>query len=164
MSWANSLGHGNGPNDRRAPSAPRRPAPVTRFSVSRSDSRDLGFAVSCLFAGAIDRAEFVKWVYWVIETSEEDLPHFFYELDDAGPYLKDLYAAIGFVPDSPLTPAEEAALQAIGYRRGTLTPDAERISIGEKSSPERAVAALIDLPSIEARFHAAFPFLADASS
>ena len=129
------------------------------FRVSKDDGDDLGFALSCLFAKAITRAEFTAWVYWVIEHAEHDLPAFLFELDDFGPYLKDIYAAVGFVPSSDVTDAERGALEAIGLRRGLAAPTAESIHAGERLSPDRAEVCLAENPHIDARFRSAFPFL-----
>lgn len=129
------------------------------FRVSKNDSEDLGFAVSCLFSGAITRDEFTAWVYWVIEKADHDLPGFFFELDDFGPYLKDIYAAIGFTPSYGPSDSEIAALQGIGYKRGSLQPSVEAVRNGEKYSPARAAACLSQNPDVESRFQAAFPFL-----
>lgn len=129
------------------------------FRVQKKTSEDLGFAISCLFSGAISREEFNQWVYWVIETSEAELPGFFFELDEFGPYLKDIYAAVGFVPSSTLTTGQTTALEAIGYRRGTLPLDEGRVQIGERSSPEKAAGSLNAHPEIDERFRVAFPFL-----
>lgn len=132
---------------------------MTIFRVSKGDSDDLGFAVTCLFTRAITQDEFTAWVYWAIEHAENDLPGFFFELDDFGPFLKDIYAAIGFAPSSGLSDCERDALAAIGYRRGLLEPAPDSIGIGERQSPEQAAACLARHPHNETRFRAAFPFL-----
>lgn len=132
---------------------------MANFRVSKNDSEDLGFAVTCLFTGSISRDEFNQWIYWVIANTDDELPTFFYYLDEFGPGLKDIYAVIGFSPSEDFSESETAALEAIGYRRKTLEPDSYAIKIGERSSPEKAARCLTRNPHIERRFEAAFPFL-----
>lgn len=131
---------------------------MTVWRVEREDDEDLGFVLDCVFAGAIDRAEFREWVWHVVGTAEHPLPSFFFDLDAVESFPAGLFRAIGFSPAVAPTEAERAALSAIAWARGRAS--AERVEAGEIAPRAEAEAALAAAPHVAARFRAAFPFIA----
>lgn len=127
-----------------------------RFRVTKEDSYDLGFADACQLSAAISPEEFVKWVYWVIENSDQDLPSYFFDLDSLSNSAGALYDAIGFVPSPELSDSEEKAIDGIAYKRGAYDPLPD---YDVHISKEDALNALADNPQIEERFRNTFPFI-----
>lgn len=129
---------------------------MAKFRVTIEDSYDLGFADACLLSAAISREEFSKWVYWVIEHSDDELPTYFFGLDSLERRAGALYRAIGFVPSPDLSDSESNAIDGIAYKRGAYDPPPNYDAhIGR----EDALRALADNPHIEQRFRDTFPFL-----
>lgn len=126
-----------------------------KFSVSRDDSPDLGFANICRISGAVSHDEFIQWVYWVIEKSTEDLPIFFFELDGIEKSATSFDRIVGFVPSAGLNPDEEDAVDGIAYSRNTTLGNGYDAHIGRVE----AIDALRRNPQIVDRFNAMFPFV-----
>lgn len=129
---------------------------MAKFRLSRDDSSDLGFALTCLISGVISFDEFKEWIYYVIEHEDiDDIPgHFFKILDIKikSDFTLRVREIIGFYPGFNPTDNERRAICAIGYKRfegynSDFTPK------------ERALAASSRNPHIEQRFRAAFPFI-----
>lgn len=115
----------------------------------RDDSSELGFAVSCLFYGAITMSEFKQWVLSAIERTSEPPMVLIDLLDFSGPLAK-IYEPIGFVPHWPFAESAKTALVGIAFRRGTAPVD------GPLTSTE-AEASLNRFPQVESRFREMFP-------
>ncbi len=126
-----------------------------KFSVSRNDSSDLGFAILCRLSGTISHAEFIQWVYWVIEKSTDELPHFFFELDELEESAINFHRALGFSPSTGLTPDEEDAVDGIAYLRNAT----KGVGYDAHITRADAVAALGRNLQVVNRFNAVFPFI-----
>lgn len=126
-----------------------------QFAVYRDDSLDLGFANTCRISGAVSREEFIQWVYWVIEKSTQDLPSFFFELDEIEKSASSFDRIVGFVPSSGLKSDEEDAVDGIAYCRNGV------VSGGYDAHVEHseAIDALRRNPQIVDRFNVMFPFV-----
>lgn len=125
------------------------------YKVDKDNSADLGFVYSCRLSGAISREEFKMWVYWVIEHSKEELPPFFFFLDEVTFFSNEFYETVGFIPETDLNEDEESAIDGIAYLRGghdekKYDPRIER---------DEAITALNKNPVIETRFREMFPFI-----
>ncbi|MFI8595212.1 hypothetical protein ACIGCK_12405 [Microbacterium sp. NPDC078428] len=89
------------------------------WRVTRDDSEDLGFALSCLTAGAVTLDEFTGWIYLVLEQSDE-FPGYLIDLTDVEhkhELLRGWRDLVGFLPASPLSSREEKAVVGIAYAR-----------------------------------------------
>jgi len=89
------------------------------WHVTRDDSADLGFALSCLVPGAITLEEFKNWIYLVLAESEE-FPDYLIELIDfehKHELIRSWRDVVGFWPASPLSRVEERGVVGIGYAR-----------------------------------------------
>ncbi|WP_322896074.1 MULTISPECIES: hypothetical protein [unclassified Yoonia] len=126
-----------------------------KFAVDRDDSSDLGFANVCRISGAVSREEFIQWVYWVIENSTEDLPSFFFELDELEKSATSFDRIVGFVPSSGLKFGEEDAVDGIAYCRNVDVHGGYDAHVGRTE----AIAALHRNPQVAARFSTMFPFI-----
>ncbi|MBP7867409.1 MAG: hypothetical protein KA419_15865 [Acidobacteria bacterium] len=117
---------------------------------NRNDSSELGFAVACLFHGAITLNEFHRWVESVLVMSSEVSPLLVDLLDFNGPMTR-IFKVIGFVPDWPFPIEAKAALLAIAYQRGTPPEDCKISSTEAEEIRNR-------FPQVETRFKEMFPF------
>jgi len=129
---------------------------MPKFHVSKEDSRDLGFAYDCLLSEAITEAEFEKWVHWVIEKSDEELPTYFFELPDLEERVSAFCDVLEFVPVDGLSDSESDALDGIAYQRGhkECPPDYD-----PHISRQEALEALMKHPHVKQRFKETFPFI-----
>lgn len=88
------------------------------WNVSKENSADLGFALSCLFLEAITFDEFKKWLYIVISDNNiDDIPIYIYELLDFDKKLYHIYNVIGYTPISCLNEYEKNAIIGIAFLR-----------------------------------------------
>ena len=117
----------------------------------RKDSSELGFAVSCLFYGAITLNEFHRWVENVLERSSEVSTLLVDLLEFDGPLAK-IFNIIGFTPDWSFEQDAKVVLVAIAYRRGM--PPLEC-----KMSSEHAEEQRTRFPQVEDQFREMFPFV-----
>lgn len=118
---------------------------------NRQDSSILGFALSCLFYGAISLEEFQRWLTTLYERGE-DLPVFCVDLLEMKPPLHKIFNVIGFVPKWPYSRSDELALIGIAFQRGTPPVDSP---IGR----EAALRKLAKAPHVTEQFKDYFPFV-----
>lgn len=122
------------------------------WRVTRDDSEDLGFALSCLFSGAVTLEEFKGWIYLVLEQSDE-FPDYLVNLTDVEhqhELLSGWRDLVGFWPESPLSPREKKAVTGIAYARFEGFRD-DTIRRGAASS------ALREADALRERFARSFP-------
>ena len=120
--------------------------------LTKNDSDDIGFAVTCLFSGVLTWAEFQNWIHHVIETVD-DPPHYVFDLLDIGEKhdFKPLQL-MGWWPSWGASDQEHNALSGVGYPRFS---EYSSDSIG-RAGAERA---LDKHPEVLEQFRAAFPFI-----
>ena len=54
-----------------------------KWMIYKDNSKDLGFALSCLFSQAITMNEFKQWLDIVLmDTPTDELPNYFFDLID----------------------------------------------------------------------------------
>lgn len=125
-----------------------------RFHVTKEDSTDIGFAVTCLIAGVITFEEFKDWLYFVIERSEEAPSYFFDILDvkEKFDFTLKVSKYLGFWAAWNATDHELDALQGIGFRR---FPEFH----SDASQREEALRMLAENPHVEKQFREMFPFI-----
>ena len=87
------------------------------FRLTKNDSSDIGFALTCLLCGAIHFREFKDWLYFVIEHADDPPSYLFDMLDvtlrvDFKPNQIMGWTASGRVSDD-----EMDALEGIGFLR-----------------------------------------------
>lgn len=124
----------------------------TPWRVTRDDSEDLGFALSCLTSGAVTLEEFRGWIYLVLEQSEE-FPDYLIDLTDVEQkheLNRRWRDVVGFWPSLELSPSEEKALLGIAYARFEKFRD-DTIRRGA------AADALKESPELRERFARSFP-------
>ena len=124
-------------------------------TVAGNDAEDLGFALSCLAAGAITPEELKGWIQLALEQSRE-LPARVFDLfapGHANALVPDWRRVIGTWPGTSLSAAEERAVAGIAYARFPARQS------GGAGAPDRAAAsaALRDSPAIRERFARVFP-------
>jgi hypothetical protein len=119
--------------------------------LTKNDSERLGFVISCLFKGAIDVAEFHRWVTMIFEEDGTPPGYMVDLLEFKGP-LASVFKVIGFVPHWPYSEDEELALFGITFNRG-------RTRFECPLSTEEAIEKLRQFPRIEKRFRSEFPFI-----
>lgn len=81
----------------------------------------LGFAIACLFSGAVSKEEFRLWC--VDMFSPGDIPDFFIELAQFDGEIFQIYKTIGHVPCWEHTESEEYAIYGIAVKRGRAPSD-----------------------------------------
>jgi hypothetical protein len=120
--------------------------------LTKENSATIGFVVSCIFTGAIDKQELRAWADHVLMTTETS-PLYIVDLSTFDEPLTHLFKIIGFVPHSGLSDEEKVALAGIAFMRGH-----------EQFEPlptrEEALAALARYPQVLTRFRETFPFIA----
>ncbi len=127
-------------------------APDLQFRLTKNDSADIAFALTCLTCGAVRIDEFREWLYHVIEHAEAP-PNYIFDMLDVTA-LADFkpLAIMGWYPGGELSSDGEDALEGIGFLRGITTFE-DRISKPEAIAKLRANKAFFD------RMIAFFPFL-----
>jgi len=127
-----------------------RPAP--RWRVTREQSDDLGFALTCLTAWAVDLDEFKVWVYRVIVDSDELHEHLL-DMGDAHERFDVTLRRqeiIGWSPSWSPSRRQRHAIDGIAYARvpGYRSDAVDR---------DAAIDALSRSPEIVDRFRRFFP-------
>jgi len=125
---------------------------VDGFRLNRDDSATIGFVVACLFGEAINLAELRAWADHVLLTAP-NYPDYVTELSLFDGFLKDVFAAIGFVPSRELSDDQQLAVLGVAYAR-------DREPYDPPVSRTEALAALNRHPEVLAEFRSTFPFLA----
>ncbi|AUQ73926.1 hypothetical protein [Phaeobacter piscinae] len=89
-----------------------------KFRLSKNDSADIGFALSCLLCGAIHFREFKAWLYHVIEHGDAP-PHYIFDMLDVE-LRRDFkpLEIMGWTSSQELTDEEFDVLEGIGFLRG----------------------------------------------
>jgi hypothetical protein len=124
------------------------------FRLTKTDSEDIGFASTCLVAGAITFSEFKGWLYFVIQHTD-DVPNYFFDILDIQEkfdYTLKRHSIVGFTLGWECTRQEENALDGIAYKRNS-NHDSDSVSRND------ALIALKENPHIEKRFRDLFPFI-----
>lgn len=129
---------------------------MAKFRLTRDDSDDVGFALTCLISGVITFEEFKDWIYHVIEHEDvDDIPGYFFrilDIDNKFDFTNRATEVMGFYPGFGPTKDESRAICAIGYQRFE----------GYHSdfvNKERALSAALRNPQIVQRFRNTFPFI-----
>ena len=131
------------------------PLPISQhmtFRLSKNDSADIAFALSCLLCGALHFREFKEWLYHVIEHDPAP-PDYIFDMLDV-PQRVDFKPRniMGWVPTETLTNDELDALEGLSFLRG-ITRFEDRISRAA------AMEKLSKNPQFHNRVRAFFPFL-----
>jgi len=124
---------------------------MAQLLLDKENSGTIGFVVSCVFAGAIDKKELQAWADHVLVTTGS-YPLYIVDLITFDAPLCDIFRVIGFVPHSGLSDIEDDALVGIAYIRG-------REPFEPKPTRDEALAALAGHSHLLARFRATFPFI-----
>ena len=128
------------------------------WKVSKNDSEDLGFALSCLIGGIVTWDEFLHWAERVI-AEQADVPSAFFGIfecpDKFGLTLR-AREVFGFTPVSGLSPRQERALDGIGYSRFPAFKS-------DMSKRNSGLSALEAEPSVRAQFNRCFPGLLECA-
>ena len=124
-----------------------------KWMIYKDNSKDLGFALSCLFSQAITMDEFKQWLEIVLmDTPTDELPnYFFFDLIDGDVF--DIFKNMSYVPHSSLSRYEKYALEGIAYIR-KVRPLTDMLA-----KEETALKALQNNPQILERFKKFFPFV-----
>lgn len=126
-----------------------------QWRVTIEDSSDLGFALECLTAWAVDLDEFKTWIYRAVVDLDEIHDHLL-RLGDATnrfePSLK-WKELISFYPGGDLTARDSRAIDGIAYARN---PDHE----SDATTRGTTLKALEASPHIIERFKFFFPDVA----
>lgn len=125
-----------------------------KFRISKENSEDIDFAGTCVISSIITFEEFKKWLYLIIEQSDQ-IPEYVYDVLDLNrkfDFTLRSYQILGFDIGYEGTISEENALYGIGYRRN---PNYRSDAV----SREEALKALVENPHIEKRFREMFPFI-----
>ena len=124
---------------------------MRHLGLTKENSTTIGFVVSCIFAGAIDKQELQQWADHVL-VSTDSHPLYIVELSTFDETLFHIFRVIGFVPHCDLTDPEKVALVGIAFVRG-------REQFEPVPSRDQAMAALGAQPHVLARFRDTFPFI-----
>ncbi|HEY9925001.1 TPA: hypothetical protein ACQ65G_000432 [Neisseria meningitidis] len=126
------------------------------LGLTRDNCYDLGFAILCYECNAVNKDEFLDWLYGIVKTVPvESFPKYLIDLID---YLESedsslyIYNIIGFVPTTGMTKKEKDAVYGITYIRNQEFYD---IPI----TREKALKALKKHPEIYQKFRHFFPFV-----
>ena len=123
-----------------------------KWMIYKDNSKDLGFALSCLFSQAITMNEFKQWLDIVLmDTPTDELPNYFFDLIDGDVF--DIFKNMSYVPHDNLSRYEEYAVEGIAYIRKV------RPLIDMVVKEEKALKALQNNPQILERFKKFFPFV-----
>jgi len=125
-----------------------------KWMIYKDNSKDLGFALSCLFSQAITMNEFKQWLDIVLmDTPTDELPNYFFDLIDFNQAKFHLDTVIGFSPSNDLSRYEKYAVEGIAYIRKVQS------LIDMSVKEETALKALQNNPQILKRFKKFFPFV-----
>lgn len=120
--------------------------------MSKNDSSDIGFALSCLIGRAIHFREFKEWLYFVVEHSD-DPPSYVFDMLDVKLFVDfKPYEIMGFVASGGLSTDEADAISGFRFLRG-ISDFEDRISRHD------AIAKLRLNPDFERKVKSFFPFL-----
>ena len=123
-----------------------------KWKIHKENSRDLGFALTCLAYQAITIEELKKWLDIVLmDTPTEELPNYFFDLIDGDVF--DIFKNMSYVPHDNLSRYEEYAVEGIAYIR-KVRPLTDMLA-----KEETALKALQNNPHILERFKKFFPFV-----
>ena len=123
-----------------------------KWMIYKDNSKDLGFALSCLFSQAITMNEFKQWLEIVLmDIPTDELPNYFFDLIDEDVF--DIFKNMSYVPHSSLSRYEKYALEGIAYIRKV------RSLTDMLAKEETALKALQNNPQILERFKQFFPFV-----
>ena len=123
-----------------------------KWMIYKDNSKDLGFALSCLFSQAITMNEFKQWLEIVLmDIPTDELPNYFFDLIDEDVF--DIFKNMSYVPHSSLSRYEKYALEGIAYIRKV------RSLTDMLAKEETALKALQNNPQILERFKKFFPFV-----
>lgn len=123
------------------------------WKIKRNDNQDLGFAINCLFAEAINLSEFKTWIEIVIrDLAVDEIPYYMYDLLEFNAALADIYLTIGFNPHSKLSVTQQNSLIGIAFLREIDVFDSPVLK-------EQALQALEENPHILDEFRRFFPFI-----
>ena len=126
-----------------------------KLKLTKNNGEDIGFANSVLISSIITFNEFKKWLYYVIEYSEDTVPTYFFDIldiEEKFDYTLKIAQIVGFYDGGHINSIEEKALCGIGYIR---FPEYKSDYVTKKD----AIEALSKLPYIEKRFRDMFPFI-----
>jgi hypothetical protein len=124
---------------------------MKQLALTKENSTTIGFVVSCIFAGAIDKQELQAWADHVL-VSTDSYPLYIVDLSTFNEDLFHIFRVIGFVPHCDLTETEKDALVGIAFVRG-------REQFEPVPSQDQALAALAAHLPVLARFRDTFPFI-----
>jgi hypothetical protein len=124
---------------------------MKELALTKENSATIGFVVSCIFAGAIDKRELQAWADHVL-VSTDSYPPYIVDLSTFDEPLFHISRVVGFVPHSNLSDSEKDALVGIAFVRG-------REQFEPVPSRDQALAALAAHPPVLARFRETFPFI-----
>lgn len=122
------------------------------FSLTKDDSDDIGFALSCLESGAIHFREFHEWLYYVIEHCEDPPAYIF---DMLGVKVRVDFKPgqiMGWTAGGNLTDSEMDALDGISFLRKIC-------SYEDTISRQDAIQILQERPKFARRVKDFFPFI-----
>lgn len=124
---------------------------MKQLALTKENSTTIGFVVSCIFAGAIEKRELQAWADNVL-VSSDSYPLYIVDLSTFDKALSHIFRVIGFVPHCDLSDTEKDALVGIAFVRG-------REQFDPAPSRDQALAALSAHPTVLARFRETFPFI-----
>jgi len=124
---------------------------MKQLALTKENSSTIGFVVSCIFAGAIDKRELQAWADHVLDSCDP-YPLYIVDLSTFDEPLGHIFRVIGFVPHCNLSDTEKDALVGIAFLRG-------RGQVEPAPSRAQALAALSAHPTVLARFRETFPFI-----
>ncbi len=88
-----------------------------RLRLTKNDSADIGFALTCLMSGAIHFREFKEWLYFVVEHVDAP-PNYIFDMIDVDQRIDFKPMRImGWTPSATLRDDEHDALKGIGFMR-----------------------------------------------
>ena len=122
------------------------------FRLTKKDSSDIGFALTCLMCGSIQFGEFKEWLYFIIEHAEAPPSYIFDMLDVELRVNFEPHRIMGWTASSGISDGEMDALTGIGFLRGIC-------DFEDTVSRIDAVEKLRDDDEFFCRVKAFFPFL-----
>lgn len=126
------------------------------LGLTRDNCYDLGFAILYYECNAVNKDEFLDWLYGIVKTVPvESFPRYLIDLIDcleSDDCSISIYNIIGSVPTTDMTKKEKDAVYGITYMRNQEFYD---IPITKK----KALEALEKHPEIYHKFKRFFPFV-----
>ena len=125
-----------------------------QYRLTKGNSEDIAFATTSLAMRVLTFSEFKKWLYFVIERSDE-VPNYFFDildLEESFDYTLKVADYLGFWAAWDASDGELEALRGVGFKRfSNFRSDA--------SHRNSALAALEANPRVEEKFRETFPFI-----